>query len=148
MQLNQGHQFDLRGGTSDLECAAFQFKSNPAKDDDMKFLITALAAWTLAVNGAFADDAKVTKPQQFADLATVASMFEMQSSELAVKQAKDDHEGIRKAYDRGSFDDGRLMGRRGSELDPSNAQCSRASSLPHKNQTLVWSRTWHKSDAS
>jgi len=114
----------------------------------MKCLITALAAWTMAVNGAFADDAKVTRPQQFADLATVANMFEMQSSELAVKQAKDDHEGIRKAYDRGSFDDGQLMGRRGSELDPPNAQCSRASSLPHKNQTLVWSRTWHKSDAS
>ncbi|HTF66812.1 MAG TPA: hypothetical protein VK638_29425 [Edaphobacter sp.] len=28
----------------------------------------------------FADDAKVTKPQQFADLATVANMFEMQPS--------------------------------------------------------------------
>jgi putative membrane protein len=55
----------------------------------MKFLIIALAIGTMALSSAFAEEAKVTKPQQFADLATVANMFEVQSSELAVKQATD-----------------------------------------------------------
>jgi hypothetical protein len=53
----------------------------------MKFLIIALAIGTMALSSALAEEAKVTKPQQFADLATVANMFEVQSSELAVKQA-------------------------------------------------------------
>jgi hypothetical protein len=55
----------------------------------MKFLITALAAWTMAVNGAFADDAKVTRPKQFADLAPVANMFEMQPSLFIAAQQSD-----------------------------------------------------------
>lgn len=61
----------------------------PSLSVKMKFLVVLLVAGTIAVASALAKDAKITNRQEFAELATVANMFEVQSSQLALKYAVD-----------------------------------------------------------
>lgn len=76
----------LRSGWTMRAAVGFEKLSLSVK---MKFSVVLLVAGTIALASAFATDAKITNRQQFGELATVANIFEVQSSELALKYAVD-----------------------------------------------------------